>query len=52
MITFLIVMLIIRLIRRLYDDETIVAKILARYPRLNEKELRKAIRKLRGVVNG
>ena len=48
MITIAIIILILRLLRR-YDDETIVAKVLERHPKLrnHERELRKAIRAIR-----
>ena len=52
MITVIVVIFIIRLIKQLLDDETIVAKVLEKHPGLakRERELRKAIRAIRRVL--
>lgn len=49
--TILILLLIIRLLKRRLDDESICAKVLEKHPHLNEKELRRAIRTIRRALD-
>lgn len=49
--TILILLLIIRLLKRRLDDESICAKVLEKHPHLSEKELRRAIRTIRRALD-
>jgi uncharacterized protein YneF (UPF0154 family) len=50
MITYIIVLLIVKLLQAMFDDEAIVARVLKKHPRLDERKLRKAVRDLRRAM--
>lgn len=51
-LAFVVILMIIRLLMRGVDDETIVARVLEKHPGTDEGKLRKAIKEIRKVLHG